>query len=105
MDVMKQTILNYDTDFLSIRLGDSSQDVDPFTVVFRERKLALHSVFSIGPDVLRFIQRYIINKEGKPNGMSSCFLYHAAASIPQALVYATEIACVLMGYKPLTLVI
>ena len=58
MDVMKQTILNYDTDFFSIELLSD----DDYSVVFREKKMILHSVFAIGSDVLRFVQRYIIAK-------------------------------------------
>ena len=104
MDVMKQTILNFDTDFLRIELSDHKSDEIPYKIEFRNRLMHLHSLIPIGPNVIQFIQRYIENKEGKPNNMSSCFLYHAAASIPQALVYATEIVCVLLGYKSLTLV-
>lgn len=36
--------------------------------------------------------------------LSSCFLYHAAVSLPAPLVYAAEILCVLLGSKPVTMV-
>ena len=45
MDVMKQSILNYDTDFLTIHLSEKSDENESYTVVFREKKIFLHSVF------------------------------------------------------------
>jgi hypothetical protein len=101
LKAMKQSVLLSDTDFFSVEL---SGDVSSFQLSLRHRTLALHAVFPIGKHVISFLQRYILTKEGHPNGMSSCYMYHAAASMPQALLYATEILCVLMGYKPLTLV-
>lgn len=66
--------------------------------------LSLFVIFFLSLQVVGFLRRYIETKEGRPNGMSSCYMYHAAASMPQALLYATEILCVLLGFKPLTLV-
>jgi hypothetical protein len=96
---MKQTVLSADVDHVTITIG---QDIPQ--VFLKGTALNIAAVFPIGRDVVGFLKRYIITKEGKPNGMSSCFMYHAAATMPQALLYATEILCVLLGSKPLTLV-
>lgn len=101
LDAMKQTVLLADNDFFSVALG---ADMSSVKLSLQRQEVVLNSVFPIGRKVISFLQRYIVTKEGHPNGMSSCYMYHAAASMPQALLYATEILCVLMGYKPLTLV-
>lgn len=36
--------------------------------------------------------------------LSSCFLYHAAVTLPAPLVYAAELLCVLLGSKPVAMV-
>jgi len=105
MDAMRQTILQADTDLFTIRFDGSSNDNSAMQVLLGQKEMSIHSVFPIGKkQVVSFLRRYIETKEGRPNGMSSCYMYHAAASMPQALLYATEILCVLLGYKPLTLI-
>lgn len=107
LQAMRGTILQSDTTFLSATLHlDSSGELQDLNLAINGRPIALSAAFPIGPpvQVVSFLRRYIETKEGRPNGMSSCYMYHAAASMPQALLYATEILCVLMGFKPLTLV-
>jgi hypothetical protein len=74
------------------------------TLSFRNTTIALHGLIPIGRDALGYLHRHLVHKEGTPNGMSSCYMYHAAVSMPQALIYAAEILCVLIGSKPVTLV-
>ena len=101
MQQMRQTILKADTDFFEV---DLNSETFSFSAKLKGRNVEVQTVFPIGKKVVKFLRRYIETKEGHPNGMSSCYMYHAAASMPQALLYATEILCVLLGYKPLTLV-
>jgi len=57
-----------------------------------------------------FVRRYLGYKERQheqlsgAQALSSCFFYHAAVSLPQALIYAAEILCVLIGAKPAVMV-
>ena len=57
-----------------------------------------------------FVKRYLGYKERQherlsgSQALSSCFFYHAAVSLPQALIYAAEILCVLVGAKPAVMV-
>jgi hypothetical protein len=101
VEQMREKVLTHVTSLLTVSL-DSVGDV--VRANLGSKQLQIASSISIGSDIYGFIRRYIVTKEGKPNGMSSCYFYHAAVSLPQSLIYAAEIMCVLMGYKPLTLV-
>ena len=113
-DQMRQSRLSKDTEFVSMRLsgcamGDRdlrgcSSVASMLTLSFRNSTFALHGLIPIGRDALGYLHRHLVHKEGTPNGMSSCYMYHAAVSMPQALIYAAEILCVLIGSKPVTLV-
>ena len=58
----------------------------------------------IGSDVVGFIREYLKKKDNILEHLSSCYFYHAAVTLPKALIYAAEIVCVLTGAKPVTLV-
>ena len=107
-DVMRQSQLERDTDFLVMHLnpaGNSASGVFiPPKVTFRNRQVHLKSMIVIGHDVLNYLRRFLLKKEGATHGLSSCYMYHAAVSMPQALIYAAEILCVLLGSKPVTMV-
>jgi hypothetical protein len=69
----------------------------------RKEQIELLDLEVIGMDPVGFLMDFIAFKEDKL-GVSSCFMYHAAYSMPQPLLYANEILCVLIGAKPLTMV-
>ena len=58
----------------------------------------------IGSDVIGYIREYLKKKDKILQHVSSCYFYHAAVTLPKALIYAAEIVCVLTGYKPVTMV-
>jgi hypothetical protein len=106
-DVMKQSFLERDTDFLVVQLastGTSASASAAPLVTFRGRTVQLKSVVVLGSDILNYLRRFLLKKEGVTHGLSSCYMYHAAVSMPQALIYAAEILCVLIGSKPVTMV-
>jgi hypothetical protein len=67
-------------------------------------KVVISGVFSLTSNPIPFIRDYIREKEGVAGQLSACYFYHAAVSLPQPLLYAAEIICVLMGAKPVVLV-
>lgn len=113
-DQMRQSRLSKDTEFVTMRLSGCaiegrdlrgcSSVASMLTLSFRNNTIALHGLIPIGRDAMGYLHRHLVHKEGTPNGMSSCYMYHAAVSMPQALIYAAEILCVLIGSKPVTLV-
>lgn len=113
-DQMRQSRLSKDTEFVSMQLTSCAMEghdlrgcssvAAMLTLSFRNTTIALHGLIPIGRDALGYLHRHLVHKEGTPNGMSSCYMYHAAVSMPQALIYAAEILCVLIGSKPVTLV-
>lgn len=105
-DVMKQSHLERDTDFLVMKLATtiSSGAYLPPVVSFRGRNVQLKSLVVLGSDIVNYLRRFLLKKEGATHGLSSCYLYHAAVSMPQALIYAAEILCVLLGSKPVAMV-
>mmetsp|Transcript_30298 Transcript_30298/g.28939 ORF Transcript_30298/g.28939 Transcript_30298/m.28939 type:complete len:679 (-) Transcript_30298:8-2044(-) len=100
-DAMAQSILSKETEFFIIHIddGDSLSMKD-----HRGRDIQLSAVFFIGKNVLDYIRQYLEYKEKSASGLSGCFLYHAGVTLPQSLIYAAEIVCVLIGYKPVTLI-
>ena len=67
-------------------------------------KIEITSYSFIGNDVPGHIKQYIDYKSTRMGDLSPCYFYHAAVTLPQPLVYAAEIICVLIGAKPVTLV-
>jgi hypothetical protein len=112
MEVMRRTVLSNDIDLLVIDLEDLENDNNDSTGLIygtlghahHAERVALHQWVYIGQDVIGFIMEYIDYKEGVLGGFSSCYMYHAAYSLPQQLLYANEILCVLVGAKPVTMV-
>ncbi|KAJ1423696.1 hypothetical protein B484DRAFT_451807 [Ochromonadaceae sp. CCMP2298] len=99
-DQFKQSMLDRGTKVLTIELGTSNVGA----VQLAGKPVSLQSALLLG-DVLEYLRRYLIRKElSGVTGLSACYLYHAAVSMPQALVYAAEIMCVLMGAKPVTMI-
>eukprot|EP01038_Epipyxis_sp_PR26KG_P012335 gene12335-16544_t len=108
-DTMYQSVLSRDTDLLTMKFSsdessEQSSSGIPLSIQYKSNALLLKSIFYIGPRPADFIIRYLINKDGSPNQMSSCYMYHAAVSLPNPFVYAAEIICVLLGAKPLTMI-
>jgi hypothetical protein len=98
---MRQTILEKDSRFLSISLSSSKEMI----MKLSGKEIHLHSMITIPKHhIIQFIMNYLLVKEKQLNGMTSCFFYHAAVTIPQSLIYAGEILCVLVGSKPAVLV-
>ena len=64
----------------------------------------IDGAFFLGKDLLGFIRRYLVYKDGTLADLPSCYLYHAGVSLPVSLVYAAEIVCVLMGAKAIAMV-
>lgn len=100
-EVMEQTVLSKDTNYVTM-LFDSSNNTPVFE--FQGSDIILHGGFNLGSNALGYIKNYLLSMEGVLGDMSSCYFYHAAVTLPKALVYAAEIMCVLMGAKPLTLI-
>lgn len=99
---MRQSVLDMDTKFIVM----SKSKTNPSTVEFTMASvpLKIQGGFHLGSDIISFIRQYLSEKEGAVGKMSSCYMYHAAVSLPKPLVYAAEFICVLIGSKPVTLV-
>ena len=72
---------------------------------FQGKVMNIDGAFFIGSDLLGFIRRYLVYKDGTLADLPSCYLYHAGVSLPVSLVYAAEIVCVLMGAKAIAMVL
>jgi hypothetical protein len=106
---MKQTMLDRNTQFLTVQLpyseGGLAESAGPAVAHLAGQPMSLRSALYLGADVLEYLRRYLIRKELFGTlGLSACYLYHAAVSMPQSLIYAAEIMCVLIGAKPVTMV-
>jgi hypothetical protein len=67
--------------------------------------LMADALFAIGPDPVTWLRDYLVAHENfLAPGLSSCFMYHGGLSLPQQLIYAAEVVCVLIGAKPMTMV-
>lgn len=103
---MHQTVINRDTTFFTLNISSISIDNgSKYSFIDNEnRKILIQAAFVIGHDIIGYIKKYLIDMDKKLGGLSSCYLYHAAVSLPRSLVYAAEILCVLLGAKPLTMI-
>lgn len=100
-DAMRQSVLSKDTQYFVAAIGPTgSVGVTDAS----GRGVVVDAAFFIGADVLGFIRRYLVYKDGTLADLPSCYLYHAGVTLPPPLVYAAEITCVLMGAKPLSMV-
>lgn len=96
---MKQSVLSKDSHFVIMNRTDRAN----IRFFADNSELTVLSSFNLGNDIIKYIKDYLLEKD-KSLSLSACYMYHAAVSMPRALVYAGEILCVLMGAKPLTLV-
>lgn len=63
------------------------------------------SLVSLSHRPLTYITEHLRWKEHKVgHALSSCFLYHAAITLPAPFIYAAEILCVLLGSKPVAMI-
>lgn len=105
LDQMRQSILQKTSQPLALRpQPNSSAPATSLSGSWAGRELTVHSMIHLPKaHVIQFLLNYLLVKEKKLNGLSTCFFYHAAVSIPQALLYAGEFLCVLIGSKPIVL--
>jgi hypothetical protein len=100
-DVMKETMLSREASFFV-----ATVDGDRLVSLIDHRGLdaSVRFALNFGSDLVSYIRHYLAYKDVQLPDLSSCFLYHAAVTLPKPLVYAAEIVCVLIGAKPLTMV-
>lgn len=107
---MHRTVLSRETQFYSLKLlpNSSSSPTPSYSLLNAESAdVAVMAVFSrptFGPDIVSFLAKHLAQKEGTLGDLPSCFLYHAAVSMPAQLVYAAELLCVLLAAKPVAMV-
>eukprot|EP00981_Chlorochromonas_danica_P002144 scaffold428_cov168-Ochromonas_danica.AAC.9 len=100
-DIMKRSILHENLDVLVLRLNNSGQ----LSATLAGQDVVLYNSVTIGPNLEAFIWKYLFYKENEfPDHLSACFFYHAAVSMPQVLVYAGELLCLIAGGKPVVMV-
>lgn len=107
LDVMNQSVMSRELEFFKLQLADGKAFKADSNIVMKDNLdypiNVLGAVF-IGNDAVSYIKNYLIDKEGEFGDMSSCFMYHASVLIPDPLVYAAEILCLLIGSKPATMI-
>lgn len=114
-----ERILAVETDLLnnsntrsSLVGARGSADIDGATAArgrirwfMNNEPIEVTAVIFLGADVVSWIENYLNTHEGVlASDISSCFFYHGGLSLPEPLVYAAEIVCVLIGAKPVTMV-
>lgn len=100
---MKKTMLQKATDMLVLSIPPEGTEELKGTI--GEEEIRIHTIIHIPKEkMVQFILNYLLFKEKVLNNLSTCFFYHAAVSIPHALIYAAEILCVAIGSKPVALV-
>mmetsp|Transcript_20522 Transcript_20522/g.33114 ORF Transcript_20522/g.33114 Transcript_20522/m.33114 type:complete len:320 (-) Transcript_20522:73-1032(-) len=67
------------------------------------QQLDVISVIPMNATAMDYVLEWLRMHEGM-YGISSCFMYHSGTSLPEPFVYAAEIACVLLGAKPIGMV-
>lgn len=100
VELMSQSVLSQNIDLITIKLLSE----DHMEASFPDEPLAIHNLVVIGKQLEEFIWDFIFYKEKELAAVPACFMYHAAVSIPQSLVYAGELMCLLAGGKPLVMV-
>ena len=106
LEIMKQTVMSRELEFFKLHSDGKGLKSDANIVMKDNHDYSINilgAVF-IGNNVVNYIRKYLSDKEGKFGDMSSCFLYHASVLIPDPLVYAAEILCLLIGSKPATMI-
>lgn len=100
IDTMGQSILAQNTDMLVVSILSN----DRLEAALARQQVDILNTIFIGPRLEEFVWNYIHYKEKALPAVSACFMYHAAVSMPQVLVYAAEIVCMIAGGKPVVLV-
>ena len=106
---MHRSVLNRETHFYSLApLTNSSISERAYSLTSGDGSaVPVVTVFStptFGAGIVSFLTRHLAQKEGTLGKLPSCFLYHAAVSMPAQLVYAAELLCVALGAKPVAMV-
>ena len=97
--LMKRSLLSYLTKMLIVSSTGTS-----FTASLGNTPIDIVGALVIGSDPILWVKGYLERYEGSFGGMSSCFLYHGAISMPQQLIYLAEVVCLLIGSKPVTMI-
>lgn len=101
-EVLYQDLLSKESTYFTYTLGSGNDAAVMTDASGIEIDLTYYEF--IGSDVIGYIREYLKKKDNTLQHLSSCYFYHAAVTLPKALIYAAEIVCVLTGAKPLTLV-
>lgn len=109
MDVMQSTLLHTLTTVITIPITNLitslPHQAHGLPAYYGTTKIVIHSGLLLPKhQILTFLWKYIHYKETELNGLSSCYMYHAAVSMPQVFVYANELLCLLLGSKPVVMV-
>lgn len=99
---MERTILSYTT---SLVIAQWNFEINSLEWSLDGSPLIVDALFLLGPDPVSWLRDYLVSHEGflSPS-LSSCFMYHGGLSMPQQLIYAAELICVLIGAKPMTMI-
>jgi hypothetical protein len=100
-DAMRQSLISKEAQYFMYSYDQSGQGLMTDAA---GSEIAVTSYSFIGSDVIGYIRKYLEYKDNVVGGLPSCYFYHAAVTLPKALIYAAEIVCVLTGAKPITLV-
>ena len=99
---MDRSVLSYTTSLVS---AEWNPDINSLEWFLDGSPLIIDALFALDPDPVTWLRNYLIAHEGYLSpGLSSCFMYHGGLSMPQQLIYAAEMVCVLIGSKPMTMV-
>jgi hypothetical protein len=99
---MDRTVLSLTTSLITAAWNDDTNALEWW---LDDAPLLADAVFPLGPDPVTWLRDYLIAHEDfLAPGLSSCFMYHGGLAMPEQLIYAAEIICVLIGSKPMTMV-
>jgi hypothetical protein len=104
--IMERSMLSMHTSrFVALQSGLGTNSSGQSVFIIDGVEVEVIGAVTIGRDAINWIDAFLTSHEGfLSHDVSSCFMYHAAVTIPESLVYAAEIVCVLVGAKPMTLV-
>lgn len=87
VNTMHQKVLHRDTSFVIMHRELQENDVVSIWFEIDGVELVSLGVYTLGSDLVSFVKSYLVDKEVSLPHMSSCYLYHAAVSLPRPLVY------------------
>lgn len=106
LHAMRWDALHEDVGLLAL-MGDASDDA---ALLHRGHRYTVTAWETIGPRVLHYLEQLLGLQAPTPTAptadddVSPCFFYHAAPRVPEPLIYAAEVLCVLHGKKALAMV-